>query len=186
MAMHPARKRRAQIIVFMLLAVAIATGLMLYALRDNINLFYPPADIAAGKAQVGQNIRAGGMVREGSIVRTPGSLNVNFVVTDYEADLTVKYDGILPDLFAEGAGVVVAGQLNEQGEFIASEVLAKHDENYMPPEVAETLKKDPGKVSGASSGTYNSYDLNSGKDSLNVEQYGSESDNTLPGNEAGE
>lgn len=139
--MHPLRKQRLQIILFMLLAIAVAVGLLLYALRENINLFYPPADIAAGKVAVGQQIRAGGMVREGSIERSEENLRVRFVVTDYAADLTVNYEGILPDLFAEGAGVVVAGKLLEGGEFEASEVLAKHDENYMPPEVAETLKK---------------------------------------------
>lgn len=139
--MHPLRKQRLQIILFVLLAVAIAVGLLLYALRENINLFYPPADIAAGKVAVGQQIRAGGMVREGSVQRSEENLQVRFVVTDYAADLIVEYDGILPDMFAEGAGVVVAGKLSEDGEFEASEVLAKHDENYMPPEVAETLKK---------------------------------------------
>ncbi|MFK7732648.1 MAG: cytochrome c maturation protein CcmE [Pseudomonadales bacterium] len=139
--MHPLRKQRLQIILFVLLAVAVAVGLLLYALRENINLFYPPADIAAGKVAIGQQIRAGGMVREGSIERSEENLQVSFVVTDYAADLIVHYEGILPDLFAEGAGVVVAGKLAENGEFQASEVLAKHDENYMPPEVAETLKK---------------------------------------------
>ncbi len=139
--MHPLRKQRLQIILFVLLAVAVAVGLLLYALRENINLFYPPADIAAGKVAIGQQIRAGGMVREGSVERSEENLQVRFVVTDYAADLIVNYDGILPDLFAEGAGVVVAGKLTESGEFEASEVLAKHDENYMPPEVAETLKK---------------------------------------------
>ncbi|MEM8498688.1 MAG: cytochrome c maturation protein CcmE [Pseudomonadota bacterium] len=139
--MHPLRKQRLQIILFVLLAVAVAVSLLLYALRENINLFYPPADIAAGKVAVGQQIRAGGMVREGSVKRNSESLQVRFVVTDYAADLIVNYDGILPDMFAEGAGVVVAGKLVDGGEFEASEVLAKHDENYMPPEVAETLKK---------------------------------------------
>ena len=137
--MHPKRKQRLQIIVLILVAVAIATGLLLFALRENINLFYAPSDIAAGKVEVGQSIRAGGMVREGSIKRIPGGLEVSFVVTDYEADLTVYFDGILPDLFAEGAGVVVAGKLNERKDLIATEVLAKHDENYMPPEVQSAL-----------------------------------------------
>ncbi len=142
--MHPQRKQRLQIIVFVLIAVAIAAGLLLYALRENINLFYPPADIAAGKVAVGQQIRAGGMVREGSVERSEQNLQVRFVVTDYAADLVVNYDGILPDMFAENAGVVVAGKLTENGEFEASEVLAKHDENYMPPEVAEALEQSGG------------------------------------------
>jgi len=140
-SMHPVRKQRLQIVLFILVAVAVAVGLLLYALRENINLFYPPADIAAGKVSVGQQIRAGGMVREGSVQRSGEDLKVRFVVTDYAADLIVNYEGILPDLFAEGAGVVVAGKLMANDEFEASEVLAKHDEYYIPPEVAETLKK---------------------------------------------
>ncbi len=137
--MHPQRKQRLQMVVFIVVAASLAVGLLLFALRGNINLFYPPADIAAGKAPVGQAIRAGGMVRAGSVVRAPDSLKVQFVITDYAADLTVHYEGILPDMFAEEEGAVVAGMLNDQGELMATEVLAKHDENYMPPEVAETL-----------------------------------------------
>lgn len=141
--MHPVRKQRLQILVFILVVISVAVGLLLYALKDNINLFYPPAEIAAGKAEVGQSIRAGGMVKIGSIQRSTESLEMNFVITDYEAELTVYYTGILPDLFAENSGVVVAGSLREDGTFLATEVLAKHDEEYMPPEVAETLKNKP-------------------------------------------
>lgn len=152
--MHPQRKQRLQIIVFMLLAVAIAVGLILYALRENINHFFPPSDIAAGKGKVGQQIRAGGMVREDSVKREHDGLKLSFVVTDYEADLTVVYEGILPDMFAEGQGVVVQGKLNEQRQLIASEVLAKHDENYMPPEIAESLKATAEQEGAKSSVTY--------------------------------
>jgi len=116
-----------------------------FALRENMNLFYPPADIAEGKAPIGTNIRAGGMVKEGSVVKAGDSLKVDFVVTDYAADLAVTYTGILPDLFEEGQGVVVAGKLDATGLFVAHEVLAKHDENYMPPEVADALKQSEAK-----------------------------------------
>ncbi len=140
MAMHPQRKQRLMIIIFILLAASLAAGLLGYALKENINLFYPPAEIAAGKAPVGKSIRAGGMVKEGSVQRATDSLKIRFVVTDYSAEVTVEYEGILPDLFAEGEGVVVSGQLAEDGDFYASEVLAKHDETYMPPEVSDALK----------------------------------------------
>ncbi|MEX1665691.1 cytochrome c maturation protein CcmE [Zhongshania arctica] len=139
--MHPQRKQRLLIIIFILIVASLAAGLLGYALKENINLFYPPADIAAGKAPVGKAIRAGGMVQEGSVVRASDSLKMRFVVTDYSAVVTVEYEGILPDLFAEGEGVVASGKLGEDGVFYASEVLAKHDENYMPPEVSDALEK---------------------------------------------
>ena len=143
--MHPLRKQRLTIVLFIIFGSTIAVGLVAYALRSNINLFYPPVDIVAGKAPVGKKIRAGGMVLENSVVRDPNSLKVEFMVTDYEANVKVTYEGILPDLFAEGDGVVAAGELDEQGVFHATEVLAKHDENYMPPEVQEAIAdKHPG------------------------------------------
>lgn len=138
--MHPVRKQRLQIIIFMLIAIALATGFITFALRENINLFYPPADIAAGKVAAGKKIRAGGMVVPDSIIRESDSLKMSFEVTDYEATIRIHYEGILPDLFAEGEGIVATGILHEDGEFYASEVLAKHDENYMPPEVGDALK----------------------------------------------
>lgn len=141
MTMHPLRKQRLQIVLFILLAVAGAAALLGYALRENINLFYPPAEIAAGKAPLDRKIRAGGMVEEGSVQRAADSLLVRFTITDYAATVPVQYEGILPDLFAEGEGVVVSGQLGADGLFIASEVLAKHDETYMPPEVSDALKQ---------------------------------------------
>ena len=139
--MHPVRKQRLMIVVFVVLFSSAAVGLMLYGLSGNINLFFPPAEIAAGKATVGQSIRVGGMVVEGSIKRSDTNLQVAFELTDYQATVPVIYEGILPDLFGEGQGAVAAGKLNEQGIFLASEVLAKHDENYMPPEVAMALEK---------------------------------------------
>lgn len=138
--MHPVRKQRLIIVVFVIIFSSVAIGLVTYALRGNINLFFPPVDVAAGKAPVGQPIRVGGMVVEGSIERSSDSLQVKFQLTDYEASVPVVYVGILPDLFDEGQGAVASGTLTEEGVFNATEVLAKHDENYMPPEVAEALE----------------------------------------------
>ncbi len=139
--MHPIRKKRLTIVLFLLAGISVAVGLITYALRQNINLFYDPSQIAAGEAPVDVRIRAGGMVEEGSVMRDPDSLRVEFRVTDFNASVPVEYTGILPDLFAEGQGVVAMGKLNGEGRFVADQVLAKHDENYMPPEVAEALEK---------------------------------------------
>ena len=139
--MHPIRKKRLTIVLFLLVGLAIAVGLTTYALRQNINLFYDPTQISAGEAPVDVRIRAGGMVEEGSVLRDPDSLMVEFKVTDFNASVPVQYTGILPDLFAEGQGVVAMGRLNESGRFVADQVLAKHDENYMPPEVKDALEK---------------------------------------------
>ena len=147
--MHPVRKQRLYLVLFIVVFSSAAIGLMAYALRGNINLFYPPAEVAAGNAPVGQPMRVGGMVVEGSIKRSDDSLEVAFELTDYQATVPVIYVGILPDLFGEGQGAIAAGELNEQGVFLASEVLAKHDENYMPPEVAEALEKSTAMTSGA-------------------------------------
>lgn len=138
--MHPVRRQRLFLVLFIVLVSTVAISLVAYALRGNINLFYPPVEVAQGKAPVGQKIRVGGMVVEGSVQRSADSLEVRFEVTDYEATVPVVYTGILPDLFDEGQGAVAAGELDEQGVLQASEVLAKHDENYMPPEVAEALE----------------------------------------------
>jgi cytochrome c-type biogenesis protein CcmE len=138
--MHPIRKQRLILVLFVVLFSSAAIGLVVYALRGNINLFFPPADIAAGKAPVGQPIRVGGMVVDGSVQRSDNSLAVRFELTDYQATVPVIYRGILPDLFGEGQGAVASGKLGEDGVLEASEVLAKHDENYMPPEVAEALE----------------------------------------------
>jgi cytochrome c-type biogenesis protein CcmE len=138
--MHPVRKQRLILVLFVVLFSSAAIGLVVYALRGNINLFFPPADVAAGKAPVGQPIRVGGMVVDGSVQRSDNSLAVRFELTDYQATVPVIYRGILPDLFGEGQGAVASGKLGEDGVLEASEVLAKHDENYMPPEVAEALE----------------------------------------------
>lgn len=139
--MHPLRKQRLIIVLFVVLFSSAAIGLVAYALRGNINLFFPPAEIAAGKAPVGQAIRVGGMVADGSVKRSDGSLEVRFDITDFQATVPVVYEGILPDLFGEGQGAVASGVLDENGTLLATEVLAKHDENYMPPEVADALEK---------------------------------------------
>lgn len=139
--MHPVRKQRLMIVIFVVLFSSAAIGLVTYALRGNINLFFPPADVAAGKAPVGQPIRVGGMVSEGSVTRSDDSLAISFEITDFTASVKVVYEGILPDLFDEGQGAVASGKLNEEGVLMATEVLAKHDENYMPPEVAEALEQ---------------------------------------------
>lgn len=138
--MHPKRKQRLIIALCIVAFSSTAIGLVSYALRGNINLFYPPADVAAGKAPTDRTIRVGGMVVEGSIKRSETDLTTLFLVTDYDGVVEVSYTGILPDLFAEGEGVVASGVLNSDGRFMATEVLAKHDENYMPPEVAAALE----------------------------------------------
>jgi cytochrome c-type biogenesis protein CcmE len=139
--MHPVRRQRLLIVLFVVFFSSVAVGLVAYALRGNINLFFPPADVVAGKAPVGQPVRIGGMVVEGSVQRSDDSLAVRFELTDYAASVPVVYEGILPDLFDEGQGAVASGKLNAEGLLEATEVLAKHDENYMPPEVAEALEK---------------------------------------------
>lgn len=138
--MTPKRKQKLKLIALMVGGLSIAVGLTLYALSSNINLFYAPTQIIAGEAPEGVEIRAGGMVVEGSVKRDTQSMHVRFAVTDYNQEIWINYEKILPDLFREGQGVVAVGRLNEQGEFEASQVLARHDENYMPPEVAEALK----------------------------------------------
>ncbi len=139
--MHPVRKHRLYLVLFVVLFSSAAIGLVVYALSGNINLFFPPAAIARGEAPVRQPIRVGGMVVDNSVKRSNDSLQVRFELTDYEASIPVVYEGILPDLFGEGQGAVASGVLTADGEFKASEVLAKHDENYMPQEVADALEQ---------------------------------------------
>jgi cytochrome c-type biogenesis protein CcmE len=122
--------------------VSIAAGLTLKALRSNVMFFFNPTEIAAGKAPQGERFRMGGMVEKGSVVKTEGTLDIQFLVTDFKHTVPVKYSGILPDLFREGQGVVAHGRL-QNGTFVADEILAKHDEKYMPPEVSKALKDNP-------------------------------------------
>lgn len=139
--MHPQRKKRLSLILFLVFAVCTAVGLGMYSLSSNINLFYTPTQIASGEVPAGQTIRAGGLVVDGSVERAADGLGSIFKVTDGAAEVTIMYDGILPDLFREGQGIVALGQLNADRVLIASEVLAKHDENYMPPEVKDALEQ---------------------------------------------
>lgn len=139
--MHPQRKKRLILILLVLLGVGVAVALALGALRQNINLFYTPTEIASGVAPQDARIRAGGMVVAGSLKRSADSLDVVFDVTDGAEQVTITYSGILPDLFREGQGIVALGRLNEDRVLVADEVLAKHDEEYMPPEVAQALDR---------------------------------------------
>ena len=138
--MNPVRKKRLYIILAILAGVGIAVALALSALQENINLFYTPTQIADGEAPQGARIRAGGMVVEGSVERSTDSLDVRFDVSDGAKAVTIAYSGILPDLFREGQGIVATGTLLAGNVIEAHEVLAKHDEEYMPPELAEQMK----------------------------------------------
>ncbi|KRT56404.1 cytochrome c maturation protein CcmE [endosymbiont of Ridgeia piscesae] len=138
--MNPIRKKRLTLIGMMVAGIGVAAWLALNAFDENLMFFFSPSEVVAGEAPTGHPFRVGGLVETGSVKRKPDGLTTAFTVTDNEANVTVEYTGILPDLFREGQGIVAMGQLNPEGTFIASEVLAKHDENYMPPEVAATLK----------------------------------------------
>lgn len=142
--MHPVRKQRLILVVFIVVFSSVAIGLMVFALSENINMFYPPSKIASGEVPQNTRIRGGGCVKPGSIARASDSLQVSFILTDGTAEVPVSYSGILPDLFAEGEAAVVNGVIDDQGVFQASQVLAKHDENYMPPEVADSMKDSGG------------------------------------------
>jgi len=135
------RHRRIAWIAAGLCALGIAVALVLNAFRSNLVFFYTPTQIANGEAPKTRNFRLGGLVEDHSVQRVPDGLGVTFTVTDREKSIPVRYQGILPDLFREGRGVVAQGHLGDDGRFVATEVLAKHDENYMPPEAAEALKK---------------------------------------------
>ena len=139
--MNPIRKQRIYALIAILMGSILAVGLVISALSKNLNLFYSPTDLLNNNLSPDTLIRAGGMVREGSIKRSSDSLSITFTVTDFKNDLLINYSGILPDLFSEKAGVVVQGYLVSDGTFRAVEVLAKHDENYMPPEVAKLMEE---------------------------------------------
>jgi cytochrome c-type biogenesis protein CcmE len=133
------RHKRALLIVAAVAVIGVAALLILNALNSNIALYVTPSEVAAGKSPQGQAFRIGGMVKDDSVKRD--GLTVNFVITDLVKDIPVSYTGILPDLFKEGKGAVIQGRLDSKGQFIASEVLAKHDENYMPPEAQHALEQ---------------------------------------------
>ena len=137
--MNPVRKQRLFVVLAVLAGLAVAVGLAVYALRQNINLFYTPQQIVNGEAPVGAKMRVGGLVEDGSVQRDPDTLDVVFTVTDGKGSFAIHYQGILPDLFREGQGVVAEGRITD-GALTASNVLAKHDETYMPREVSDSLR----------------------------------------------
>lgn len=139
--MNRVRKQRLLVVTAVLMGLAITAGLALYALRQNINLFYSPQQVTSGEAPVGHKMRVGGLVVKGSVKRNPKTLDVQFDLTDGDGTFTVYYHGILPDLFREGQGIVANGTLESRHKFRASQVLAKHDATYMAPGVKEALEK---------------------------------------------
>lgn len=139
--MNPVRKRKLFFFLFALAVLAVVSALILYALRQNINLFYSPSQVKTAEISPKTRIRVGGMVEKNSVLRDKESLFVTFKLTDYKNTIEVSYKGILPDLFREEQGIVALGHLKDKQHFVADEVLAKHDENYMPPEVKQTLQK---------------------------------------------
>ena len=138
--MTPARKKRLGLIILMVTGIAIGLSFALKSLDENIMFFFSPSEVAEGKAPQDRLFRMGGMVVDGSVSRPGEGLTVVFDLTDNAQSVTVEYTGILPDLFREGQGIIANGKLNSDGAFVAQEVLAKHDENYMPPEVAAAMK----------------------------------------------
>ncbi len=139
--MTPTRKRRLIAVLLILAGVGVASAIAFYSLQENLLYFQSPSELAEQPMPPGRQFRLGGLVKPGSVEREEGSLATQFVVTDGPEEVTVEYVGTLPDLFREGQGVIARGALDESGLFAATEVLAKHDENYMPPEVADALEK---------------------------------------------
>jgi cytochrome c-type biogenesis protein CcmE len=144
------RQKKFVFIIVALAALGAAVGLVLFALKDNVSLFYSPTQVHNKEAPQGRNFRIGGLVEEGSVRRQGDGVTVHFVITDKAHNVPVIYKGILPDLFKEGKGVVAQGKIHADNIFHADEVLAKHDENYMPPEAAEALKQAEERKSAAS------------------------------------
>jgi cytochrome c-type biogenesis protein CcmE len=136
--MTPRRKRLITVLLI-LAGVGTSVAFALQAFQKNLLYFYSPSQVSAGEAPIAREIRVGGMVEKGSVLREPGSLEVRFTLTDFANRLTVSYSGVLPDLFREGQGIIARGHFGDGGVFVAEEVLAKHDENYMPPEVKDSL-----------------------------------------------
>ena len=137
--MKPHRRKKLGIILFIAAGLSVAVGFTAFALKQNINMFYTPPQVAAGEVGAGQHFRIGGMVKTGTVLGASDSLKVNFVTTDFVSDVPIQYEGILPDLFREGQGIVAEGEMDAAGVFQASRVLAKHDENFMSPEVKAAL-----------------------------------------------
>lgn len=139
--MNPKRKQRLLIVLGIVVGVSIAALLIGIALKENINLFFTPTQVSAGEAPLNKTIRVGGLVVPGSLKRATQGLNLSFDITDNAASMSVHFDGILPDLFREGQGIIALGKINQDNRFVAEEVLAKHDEEYVPPEVQEAIEK---------------------------------------------
>ena len=146
------RRKRLMVVLAILGGVAASVSLAVMASRENIMFYYDPSQIAAGQAPANKRFRVGGMVVKGSVARKPGDLEVRFVLTDFSHQIPVEYSGVLPDLFREGQGIIAHGTLAPDGAFVADEVLAKHDEKYMPPEVAASLKNKSGAAAAAGGG----------------------------------
>ncbi len=143
------RRKRMLAVAAIVVGVGAAAAVALQALQENLLYFYSPSQVTAGEAPSERAFRLGGLVTAGTVQRTPGDIEVRFVVSDNVQSIPVRYSGLLPDLFREGQGVIAHGKLDGEGYFVADEVLAKHDENYMPPEVADTLQT-PHSPGGAS------------------------------------
>jgi cytochrome c-type biogenesis protein CcmE len=135
------RRKRLFVVLAILGGVAASVALAVMASRENIMFYYDPTQVAAGQAPTNKRFRIGGMVVKGSVTRQPGDLKVRFVLSDFAHEVPVEYSGVLPDLFREGQGIIAHGTMGADGAFVADEVLAKHDEKYMPPEVAASLKR---------------------------------------------
>ena len=140
------RRRRLLLVLGILVGVGISGALALTAFRQNVTFYFVPSQIAAGQVHGDEHFRLGGMVEKGSVQRSPGNLEVRFEVTDFKHNIPVVYTGVLPDLFREGQGVIAHGHLDGGGVFVADEVLAKHDEKYMPPGMAAQIKAEHGGV----------------------------------------
>ena len=148
------RQRRMTLVVGIVAGVALAGGLALRAFQENVAFYFDPTKVANGGVKTGQRFRLGGMVVKGSVQRTAGTLDINFVVTDYQHTVPVYYNKVLPNLFKEGSGMVADGRLDARGVFVADEVLAKHDEKYMPPALKKSLEQGQvATANGARGGT---------------------------------
>ncbi|HEY4338372.1 MAG TPA: cytochrome c maturation protein CcmE [Steroidobacteraceae bacterium] len=136
--MTPQRRKRLYLVLGIVVGVGIAAALALSAFRQNVTFYFIPTEVAQGAVHGDESFRLGGMVKERSVQRAAGSLEVSFLLTDFKHEVPITYSGVLPDLFREGQGVIVHGRLNGHGVFVADEVIAKHDEKYMPPKIAGT------------------------------------------------
>ena len=134
-----ARSKRMWTVSLLLVGIVVTAALLITAFKQNLMYFYSPTQVADGEAPIDRSVRVGGLVKEGTFEREDGTLTVNFMITDTAKDVPTTYTGILPDLFREGQGIVARRKVDESGVFVAEEVLAKHDENYMPPEAADAM-----------------------------------------------